>query len=197
MADVAGNGPSAAAHVSQVRWGFRQQLARGAPPGQVLAVTNDWLASLLIPDWFVTALCARIDVRTGRTEIAGAGHLGPFLKRASGTAEHLTLPPALALGIFPGEVYAPITVDLLPDDALVLVTDGITDRLATPADPLGDRALVRLLTGSPRATPLGIEQICEVLLGPQPARGIDATVVALQIPPGRRPRVPTPSSGTG
>ena len=104
MADVAGNGPSAAAHVSGVRWNLRQQLARGAPPGQVLAVTNEWLVGQSVPDWFVTALCARIDVRTGRTEIAGAGHLGPFIKRADGAAEHVTLPPALALGMLPGEV---------------------------------------------------------------------------------------------
>ena len=186
-------------------------------------MTNEWLVGQSVPDWFVTALCARIDVRTGRTEIAGAGHLGPFIKRADGAAEHVTLPPALALGMLPGEVYHAIPLELEPEDALVLVTDGITDRLATPADPLGDRALVRLLGCASRATSRTIEQLCDGLLGPKPARNVaraelgspggahrgrarepsqdsrpmvDATVVVLQIP-GRRQRARAPRSATG
>jgi serine phosphatase RsbU (regulator of sigma subunit) len=184
MADVEGNGPSAAIHVADVRWNLRQQLARGAPPAEVLATVNEWLAhDKVLANRFVTALCARIDVRTGRTEIAGAGHLGPFLKRASGKAEHLTLSPALALGILPGETYHPIALDLQPEDALILVTDGVTDRLATPGDPLGERALVRQLGSRPRT----IEEMCDALLGPKTsrARGVDATVIVLQIPPRR------------
>jgi len=95
----------------------------------------------------------------------------------------------------------------------VLVTDGVTDLLATPADPLGDRALVRLLGSASRATSRTIEQLCDGLLGPKPAhdvahRGrireppqgsrpmVDATVVVLQIP-GRRQRARAPRSATG
>jgi len=186
MADVEGNGPSAALHVADVRWNLRQQLARGAAPAEVLATVNEWLADghQAIVHRFVTALCARIDVRSGRTEIAGAGHLGPFLKRASGKAEHVTLSPALALGILPGEAYQSIAVELHPEEALVLVTDGVTDRLATPDDPLGERALVRQLGTRPRT----IEEMCDALLGPKAARGIDATVIVFQIPPRRRKR---------
>ena len=113
--------------MSDVRWNLRQALARGAPPDRVLALTNDWLARQSAHDRFVTALCVSIDVRSGRAEIAGAGHLGPFVRRVSGAAEHVTLPPALALGILPGEVYQPIAIDLLPDRSVRLT---ISSRLS-------------------------------------------------------------------
>src|SRR5689334_13580285 len=43
MADVAGNGPSAAGPVSELRWVIRQRLARGDAPAAVLTALNDSL----------------------------------------------------------------------------------------------------------------------------------------------------------
>src|SRR6266478_3686653 len=84
MADVCGNGPGAAAHVSDIRWALRQHLARAESPGAILAAVNEWLVGNKGSDRFVTAVCARLDLRVGRAEVASAGHLGPFVKRATG-----------------------------------------------------------------------------------------------------------------
>ncbi len=65
MADVCGNGPSAAAPVSSLRWILRQTIARGETPGAVLAALNDWMVAQRIDDRFVTAVCVRIDAVTG------------------------------------------------------------------------------------------------------------------------------------
>lgn len=181
MADVAGNGPSAAAPVSDVRWLVRQHLTRGARPGEVLAAANEWLVGQDLHTQLVTALCVRIDVGSGVTDIASAGHLGPFLKRSSGNAESLTPGPALPLGILAREVYPETTLILEPEDVLVLVTDGVTDRFATPDDPLGERGTVKKLARSSRS----IAQICDALLGPDATPGVDHTVVVLQMPPAR------------
>jgi serine phosphatase RsbU (regulator of sigma subunit) len=185
MADVAGNGPGAAEPVSDVRWVLRQQLSRGARPGEVLAAVNEWLIDRGV-ERLVTALCTRIDVAHGRGEICCAGHLGPFIKRASGRTELLSPEPALALGILSGEVYRPIALRLQADDAIVLVTDGVTDRLASPGDPLGERGLLRQLARSP----LAAAHICDTLLGADADLDVDATVVVLQMP--ARTRRPTP-----
>jgi serine phosphatase RsbU (regulator of sigma subunit) len=179
MADVAGNGPGAALPVSKIRWVLRQQLARAASPGQVLAAVNDWLSACDIDDRFVTALCVRVHVQAGDVEVASAGHLGPFVKRVLGRAENVAPPPALALGILAGEVYPEVRIHLGPDDALVLVTDGITDQLATEDDPLGEQGLLRHLDRSPHSAP----RICDALLGRDAARAVDNTVVVLQMPP--------------
>ena len=191
MADVCGNGPTAAGPVSGLRWVLRQGLARGEAPGAVLGTLNDWLMQHQVDDRFVTAVCVRVNTLSGDAEIASAGHLGPFVKRARGGAEDLPPAVGLALGIFPGQTYREVHVELHPQDALVLVTDGITDRLATPRDPLGKRGLVDRL----RSAQLSPESICGELLGPASGSAEDATVVVLQMP--RRHRRATPIARAG
>ena len=185
MADICGNGPAAAAPVSKLRWVLRQQLARGGEPADVLATLNDWIVSQKAHD-FVTAVCVRIDPLTGRVDVASAGHLGPFVKRANGTAGEVSLSVGLALGILPAQVYHQTQLDLDSEDALVLVTDGITDPLGTTGNPLGQTGLLAALE---RARP-GAESICAALLGRDNASAQDATVIVLQLP--RRHRRSTP-----
>jgi chemotaxis family two-component system sensor kinase Cph1 len=191
MADVAGNGPRAAVPVSDLRWAFRQRLARGEAPGEVLAAVNEWLLGQSVHELLVTALCIRIDVPTGSTEIASAGHLGPFVKRRSGVAESLTPAPALPLGILAGEVYGQISTVLALQDALVLATDGITDRLATADDPLGEKGLLHHLAVAPPSAP----HICEALLALGADHDQDATVVVVQMPARQRRATPPSSAG--
>jgi serine phosphatase RsbU (regulator of sigma subunit) len=189
MADVCGNGPGAAAHVSDIRWALRQHLARAEAPSAVLSAVNEWLVAHKGSDRFVTAVCARIDLRLGRAEIASAGHLGPFVKRASGAVESLATGAGLALGILPNQSYQQTDLDLFPEDAIVLATDGITDRLASPTDLLGERALLRRLAAAPH----NIAHICDSLLGADALSGEDATVVVLQLPPRHRRATPVPA----
>jgi serine phosphatase RsbU (regulator of sigma subunit) len=191
VADVCGNGPSAAAPVSSLRWVLRQTIARGEAPGPVLAGLNDWLVAQRIDERFVTAVCVRLDAVTGRAEIASAGHLGPFVKRVAGGAEEVPLAGGLALGIFPAQSYRETFLDLEPEDALVLVTDGITDRLATAGDQLGERALLERLTRARH----GAESICGALLGSDARATEDATVLVMQMP--RRHRRATPVARAG
>src|SRR5579871_472101 len=190
VADVCGNGPSAAAPVSGLRWILRQEIARGASPGTVLSALNDWMFKQA-DDRFVTAVCVRVDAVSGLSEIASAGHLGPFVKRADGSAEDLPRAAGLALGILAAQLYPETTVELEPEDAMVLVTDGITDRLATQADQLGQRALLEQLA---RAR-LGSDSICRALLGPDARATEDATVLVVQMP--RRHRRATPIARAG
>jgi serine phosphatase RsbU (regulator of sigma subunit) len=192
MADVSGNGPTAAGPVASLRWVLRQGMARGESPGTVLGTLNEWLVRQQIDDRFVTAVCVRLNPVSGEAVIASAGHLGPFVKRSRGGAEDLPPSVGLALGIFPGQLYREVTVELAPEDALVLVTDGITDRLATPTDPLGQRGLLDRLARA-RLAP---ESICGALLGPSARTAAeDATIVVMQMP--RRHRRATPVARAG
>ncbi len=191
MADVSGNGPTAAGPVSNLRWVLRQGLARGEAPGTVLSMLNDWLMQHQVDDRFVTAVCVRVNPLSGDAEIASAGHLGPFVKRARGGAEDLPPAVGLALGIFAGQTYRDVRVELHPQDALVLVTDGITDRLGSAGDPLGKRGLLERL----KRAQLSPESICGELLGPAARTAEDATVVVMQMP--RRHRRATPVARAG
>src|SRR4029077_16848137 len=140
-----GNGPSAAVPVSRLRWLVRQHLACGESPGAVLKLLNDSIVAGNEPDLFVPAACVRIDPQTGVVNAASAGHLGPFIKRACGDAQELVMDEGAALGIMPGQSYAETRLDLDSEDALVLVTDGITDPLGTKSSPLGQAGLLDAL----------------------------------------------------
>jgi phosphoserine phosphatase RsbU/P len=193
MADVAGNGPSASGPVAALRWVIRQGLARGDQPAAVLTALNDSLVEQKTHDRFVTAICLRFDPLSHRVVIASAGHLGPFVKRARGAVEELPIAVGLALGILPEQVYQESTIEMQAEDALVMVTDGITDRLGTPTNPLGQEGLVARLT---RAT-LGAESICGALLGNDASPAEDATVIVMQLPPRHRRTTPISNRSAG
>lgn len=186
VADVCGNGPRAAVPVSRLRWLLRQHLARGEEPRAVLSVLNDAIVATDDPDLFVTAVCAQIDPLSGAVTVASAGHLGPFIKRAGGDAEEMVTAAGPALGIMSDQIYAETRIELEPEDAIVLVTDGITDPLGTASSPLGQ---VGFLAELARAHP-SAESICAALLRATGHIEHDATVVVLQLP--RRHRRITP-----
>lgn len=178
VADVCGNGAAAAQVAARIRPFLHHSLACGESPGVVLARLNEGLVAEGLADRFVTAVAVRVDVLTGVAEIACAGHLGPFVRRASGRVQVVDRASGVPLGLEPGERYEEIGLRLGPEDALVLVTDGITDPLATDGDPLGEAALARLLERAPRLS-LGM---CEALLVDGAATRDDATVLVMQLP---------------
>ena len=120
----------------------------------------------------------RIDVATGHAEIACAGHLGPFVRRGSGRVQTIDRVMGVPLGLIEGEVYEQIELTLSAGDALVLVTDGITDPLSTDGDPLGEDGLARQLEMAPLLT----TGICEALLADGIPTRDDATVLVLRLP---------------
>ena len=186
VADVCGNGPSAAVPVSRLRWLLRQHLARGEEPRTVLALLNDAIVAGNEPDLFVTAVCARIDPLSGAVTVASAGHLGPFIKRACGDAQEMITASGPALGIMTDQLYAETRVELDSEDAIVLVTDGITDPLGTASSPLGQDGFLSELARAHASA----ESICAALLRATGPIEHDATVVVLQLP--RRHRRITP-----
>jgi serine phosphatase RsbU (regulator of sigma subunit) len=150
---------------------------------------NDAIVAGNAPDLFVTAVCVQIDPQSGSMIVASAGHLGPFIKRASGDAQELVMTTGAALGILPDQPYAETRIDLEPQDAIVLVTDGITDPLGTASSPLGQAGLLGELS---RARP-SAESVCAALLSGGPVEH-DATVVVLKLPPRHRRVTPVRAS---
>ena len=178
IADVCGNGAPAALIAARIRPFLHHSLACGESPGRVLASLNEALVAEALVDRFVAAVAVRVDVNTGAAEIACAGHLGPFVRRASGGVHLVDRATGVPLGLVSGERYEEIGLRLGPDDALVLVTDGITDPLSTCGDPLGEVALARLLERAPRRT----TGMCDSLLRDEAAVRDDATVLVVQLP---------------
>jgi len=87
-------------------------------------------------DIFVTSLVLEIDVATGEGRAINAGH-PPAWCQAPRSTEILELPPDPPLGMFADSTYQVRPLTLVPEDRLVLITDGILDAGPSRRDPFG------------------------------------------------------------
>jgi len=104
---------------------------------------------------------------------------------ASAALRALNGATGVPLGLVREETFYEISLELDPDDALILGADGIIDPLSTSCDPLGESGLLRRLRAAPHVT----ANICEALLAADTLVSDDATVLVMQMPARRATRV--------
>lgn len=137
IGDVADKGMPAALFMALTRTLVRAAVLQTDSPGEALERVND----LLIPDaslgMFVTAAYAVVNLRTGQTTYANAGHNPPLWLCASGEIVPLTR-TGIALGILESEKIEERTIQLAPGESILLYTDGVTEAFAASGDMFGD-----------------------------------------------------------
>ena len=146
--DVSGNGMDAAGFAVQVRALLDEHVRQLSPhtqPRIILATLNEVLEKETVSGRFVAAVAARIDARHRAIHIASAGHLGPFVRRRWGRVVRVCWPSGPPIGIVHGQHYDETHFDLGIEDAVVFASDGVTDRFATAADPVGETGLMERL----------------------------------------------------
>lgn len=139
IGDVRGKGVEAAALTGVARNTIRSAAIRESSPAALLGHLN---AVLIRSDEqeapgsdgdprFCTVVLGTLSPlpRGFCVELAVAGHPLPFVLRADGTTEQVGTSGTL-LGIVPDPTLADVHVELEPGDALVLYTDGVTERHA-------------------------------------------------------------------
>ena len=122
VGDVSGKGLTAAMRVAMILGVLRRETSRD--PAQILTNLNEALvaqSSAAAQLGFSTACCLHI-TPSGAFTIANAAHISPYL---NGT--ELIAPPALPLGLAPGQTYEALTGTLAPDQTLVLLSDGVPE----------------------------------------------------------------------
>ena len=135
IADVTGKGVAAALLMAFSRPLLHAAIDHTTSPAAALERTNRILVEERRSSLFITALAARLDVRTGSLVIANAGHEPPLLVRADGSPVGCLLEAGPLVGAF-GRLDIPeMTVDLAPGDLALLYTDGVTDARS----PAGER----------------------------------------------------------
>ncbi len=125
IGDVAGKGIRAAGLTETVRSTVRAFAAVDSSPAFVLRMTNQLLLRRDVGDDLVTAFLVTLDTRSGRTIFASAAHPPP-VHLGPASCRLLELPFGVPLGSF-DEEYLESRLQLTPDDALVLYTDGVTE----------------------------------------------------------------------
>jgi serine phosphatase RsbU (regulator of sigma subunit) len=128
VGDVSGKGAQAATVTGMIRDVIRVLAREGRPPAAILSTLNDTLFER--HERHCTIALAVVSPREGHAvpvTIYLAGHDHPLLVRADGT----TSPAGVwgtALGLLPRVTVPEGRLMLNPGDAMVFVTDGVTDR---------------------------------------------------------------------
>jgi sigma-B regulation protein RsbU (phosphoserine phosphatase) len=132
---------------------------------------------------FVTLFLGLLDLRSGKLTYVNAGHVPPFLLRG-GTATPCQSPVDLPLGAMEMVEHSDIELDLVADDALVVISDGVIDiENAAGEDYTLDRVLADLSELSAAPPSVITEQMLSRALAF--AEGVpqfdDVTVLALRL----------------
>lgn len=152
IGDVVGKGVGAAAVLTLARHTIRAFAMREARPDLVLASLNEAMlrqARERGDHKFCTVAYARLDVdpEGTRATVSLGGHPQPLILRSGGGVErvgHL----GRAIGVFEDADLSEEEVLLVPGDALVLYTDGVTEARAPGGGFFGEERLHALLKSS-------------------------------------------------
>ena len=126
VADVSGHGLSAAIIMSAFRALARNCLRAGQPLDKVAETLDRELPDTTAGGAFVTAVLAIYDPESGLLRYVNCGHHPPLLDRAGQPPRWLTDGGPL-LGLIEGASFEIGEVQLVPDDQLVIFTDGIVE----------------------------------------------------------------------
>jgi integral membrane sensor domain MASE1 len=138
IGDACGKGPEAASLTALARYTLRAVGRQLSEPSEALRALNTAILEQRSDRRFMTAAVVQLEVEGavhGLT-LSNGGHPAPLLVRARGEVEEVGEAGTL-LGIWPDPVLADQRVELLPGDALVLFTDGLSER----RDPGEDRTV--------------------------------------------------------
>lgn len=186
IGDVCGKGAEAATLTALARYTLRAAAQHSRRPRDVLAELNEALLRQRLGYRFCTVLYASIAPRAGGVSacVAIGGHPLPLVVRADGTVETTGSPGSL-LGILDAPDITEQPIELGPGDALVLVTDGVTE--ATAADrAAGPERLLALLAGYAGAEAAAIAEAVErdALEAQGGAPRDDVAVLVARVPAG-------------
>ncbi|HET9120908.1 MAG TPA: SpoIIE family protein phosphatase [Solirubrobacterales bacterium] len=137
IGDVCGKGPEAASLTALARYTLRAGGRQANTPSEALRWLNEAIREQRSDQRFVTSVMVQLDVTAPDRGVllSNGGHPPPVLVRADGEIEEVPSDGGMLLGIYPDPELVDQRLDLQPGDALVLFTDGLTERRDPGNDP--------------------------------------------------------------
>jgi phosphoserine phosphatase RsbU/P len=178
--DVCGKGVEAAVVSALARHTVRAAAVRTGSSTEILETLNTVLLGH-DSDRYLTAVVLRLRRDDGRWSCTAcaAGHPLPLLRRA-GAATPVGRPGSV-VGLFPDPTFTEVPTDLVPGDALVLYTDGITEARAPEGAFFGEERLRRAVERHPAAAGFAEAVLGEALAFQRREPRDDAAVVVVTV----------------
>ena len=156
ICDVGGHGLGPAMMMSHTRAYLRALALTYEDPGQIVSLVNRFLCGDVKEDRLVTLFLAKLDPQARTLTYANAGHQG-YLLRAH-TQPRLLEPTGIPLNVRDDAVVASSPVlRLVPDDVVILFTDGVIESLAKDGSQFGVQRMLEVVQASRR------QPACEIV----------------------------------
>jgi sigma-B regulation protein RsbU (phosphoserine phosphatase) len=129
VADVSGKGVPAALFMAMTKILLKSRSQDDRKTSKVMTRVNAILAEDNAECMFVTVFLGVLQVRSGTITYTNAGHNLPFIKRANGALETVPDSHGPILGVQEGREYGESSIELGPEDMLLVYTDGVTEAM--------------------------------------------------------------------
>lgn len=146
VGDVCGKGLPAALVMANLQAALRTATSFCPRPSEAIAHVNDHLRRHLPEDMFVSLFFGLFDPSSGAVEYVNAGHIPPWIVGPRGAVTSLDSPRDTILGVSGGQFSAAVAT-IAPGQALLSVTDGITEAMSAGGQQFGAHRLEELLRG--------------------------------------------------
>jgi PAS domain S-box-containing protein len=127
IGDVSGHGLDSALVMAMTRAYVRAFAQVESDLSKILSNVNRMLLADLEDSRYVTLLLVCLDGQNGCLSYAGAGHVPGFLMNNSGKIDCVLESLGRPLGLFSDSRFVTSTIPLVPQQLLVLITDGTTE----------------------------------------------------------------------
>jgi phosphoserine phosphatase RsbU/P len=151
LGDVAGKASPAALLMALFMAMLRTLVDLGLEPIELARRLNVQVMRYAPSSRFITFFLALYDPATSELRYINAGQTPPLLRRLHGVVERLET-GGIALGMFEGSTYAEGRTALVPGDALVMYSDGITEAESPDGIPFDEEGIERTIARVPSSS---------------------------------------------
>jgi sigma-B regulation protein RsbU (phosphoserine phosphatase) len=143
LGDVSGKAAPAALFAALISGIMRSAAAQQPDPALMLATLNDAIQERKLDSQYVTLLFALWNDEKRTLQVANSGAVQPVICRRGQSS--VVRAEGFPLGMFPDVTYDEFHVATEPGDAIVFISDGITDAENDSGEMYGDERLANLL----------------------------------------------------
>ena len=161
IADVSGKGISSALFAVVNQTLLKSAAPHASSPKKCLQSVNEVCSKNNDNCMFATVFYGILDLVKGIVTYTNAGHNPPYKVNSSGEVHALSTTNDIPVGIDGKAEFDEKTVQLKPDDFLVLYTDGVTEANNTKEEEFGEQRLMEVLSQNAKQP---IQQVGESLL---------------------------------
>ncbi len=140
LADVSGKGISAALLVTGIHATLRSQIQMQGSVAERVSRADKLLYDSTEADKYATMFYGELDLASGKLRYTNAGHNPPIVISTDGSEQLLEAggPP---VGLLPISEYSESSIELKPDDLLLIYTDGFSEAMDLRLNEYGEDRL--------------------------------------------------------